>query len=228
MRILVACEFSGAVRDQFALRGHFAVSYDWLPSTTPGYHLQEDVLTTLEDGWDMMIAFPPCTYLCRSGIHWNKNNPEREALTEQALEFVRKLMNAPIPKKVIENPIGLISTRIRKPDQIIQPYQFGEDASKATCLWLKEVPLLVPTQYIPPRIINGKQRWSNQHDNGQNILGETLARSKLRSETYLGIASAMGEQWGEWLWANEESTHPTNLKRKSLPKNSGVQYQIEN
>jgi hypothetical protein len=143
-----------------------------------------------------MIAHPPCTYLCSSGLHWNKRTPGRAAKTEEALEFVQLLMDAPIPKIAIENPIGCISTRIRKPSQIIQPYHFGDDASKFTCLWLKGLPHLLPTDFVEPRIVNGKRRWANQTDSGQNRLPPSADRWKIRSETYVGIANAMAKQWG--------------------------------
>ena len=143
-----------------------------------------------------MIAHPPCTYLCSSGIHWNKRRPDRAIQTENALAFVKLLLDAPIPKIALENPIGIISSRARKPDQIIQPYQFGHDASKATCLWLKNLPKLTATQFIEPRIINGRPRWGNQTDSGQNKLPPSKDRWKIRSETYAGIADAMARQWG--------------------------------
>jgi hypothetical protein len=146
--------------------------------------------------WGLIIAHPPCTYLCSSGLHWNKNNPDRDIQTMLALTFVRTLLNSNITKIAIENPVGCISTQIRKPDQIIQPYQFGHDASKRTCLWLKNLPPLVPTKYVEPRIVNGKKRWANQTDSGQNKLGPSEQRSDLRSITYQGIAEAMAEQWG--------------------------------
>jgi hypothetical protein len=144
----------------------------------------------LTDGWDLMIAHPPCTYLASSGLHWNKRRPEREAQTEEALDFVLMLANAPIGKIAIENPIGCLSTRWRKPDQIIQPWMFGEDASKSTCLWLRGLPKLNPTNVIK------KERYANQTPSGQNKLGPSPDRWKERSKTYLGIASAMAEQWG--------------------------------
>jgi hypothetical protein len=143
-----------------------------------------------------MIAHPPCTYLCSSGLHWNKRRPERVQQTEKALEFVRLLMDARIPRIAIENPIGCISTRIRKPDQIIQPWQFGHDASKATGLWLKGLPLLAPTALVAGRVVDGKRRWANQTDSGQNRLPPSADRWKLRSATYQGIANAMAAQWG--------------------------------
>jgi hypothetical protein len=196
MRVLVACEYSGTVRDAFVRAGHYALSCDLLPTEQPGLHYQGDIRDVLNDGWDLMIAHPPCTYLCSSGLHWNKKRPERAKMTLDALEFVQLLLDAPIPKIALENPIGVISTQIRKPDQTVQPYQFGHDASKATCLWLKNLPLLQPTQEIPPRMIDGKPRWSNQTDSGQNKLPPSKDRWKIRSTTYLGIAEAMARQWG--------------------------------
>lgn len=193
--MLVACEFSGTVREAFARRGWDAWSCDLLPTEQPGQHIQGDVLEVLNDGWDLMIAHPPCTYLSSSGLHWNKRVPGRAEKTEQALDFVRELLNAPIPKIALENPIGCISTRIRKPTQTIQPHQFGHDASKATCLWLKNLPPLVPTQHVQPRIVNGRPRWANQTDSGQNKLGPSADRWAVRSLTYPGIAEAMAAQW---------------------------------
>lgn len=195
MRVLVACEFSGVVRDAFIARGHDAGSCDLLPSERPGPHIQEEVELVLEDGWDMLIAFPPCTYLCSSGLHWNKRRPEREQLTHEAMLLVFALVDAPIERIALENPIGCISTNYRQPDQIIQPYQFGHDASKSTCLWLKNLPPLKPTEYVEPRIVNGRKRWGNQTANGQNKLGPSPTRAQDRSRTYQGIADAMAEQW---------------------------------
>lgn len=195
-RVLVACEFSGRVRDAFRMHGHDAWSCDLLPSDDMRYHLQRDVRYVLGDGWDLMVAHPPCTYLCSSGLHWNKRRPERAAYTEEALELVRLLLDAPIPRIALENPVGCISTRVRKYDQIIHPHQYGHDASKATCLWLKDLPLLRPTLHVPPRMVNGKPRWANQTDSGQNRLPPSEDRWALRSETYRGIAIAMAEQWG--------------------------------
>lgn len=196
MRVLVACEFSGRVRDAFIALGHDAWSCDLLLSEVPGPHLQTDVTQVLDLDWDLMIAHPPCTYLCSSGLHWNHRVPGRAQLTEEALEFVRVLFSAPIPRIALENPIGCISTKIRKYDQIIQPYDFGHDASKQTCLWLQGLPKLKPTVYVAPRIVNGKKRWGNQTDSGQNRLGPSEDRWALRSRTYEGIATAMAEQWG--------------------------------
>jgi len=197
MRVLVACEFSGIVRDEFAKRGHDAWSCDLIPSERPGNHLIKDCLEVIREGWDLMIAHPPCTYLCSSGLHWNKKYPERNKLTDEAVEFFKQLWNADISKIAIENPIGCISTRVRKPDQIIQPYNFGDDASKSTCLWLKNLPLLTNTNYVSPRIVNGYKRWSNQTPSGQDSRGPSKERSKERARTYQGIAKAMAEQWGQ-------------------------------
>jgi hypothetical protein len=198
MRVLIACEYSGAVRDAFIRAGHYAASCDLLPSESPlGDHYQCDVLTILDHDWDLMIAHPPCTYLCASGLHWNKRRPERAQQTEDALDFVRQLLDAPIARIALENPIGCISTRIRKPDQTIQPHQFGHDASKATCLWLKGLPILTPTNHITPRQVNGRKRWGNQTDSGQNKLPPSADRWKIRSETYKGIADAMANQWSK-------------------------------
>lgn len=194
MRVLIACEFSGIVRKAFRRRGHDAWSCDLLPSDTPTrHHVTGDVLSLLDREWDLMIAHPPCTYLSVSGLHWNARRPERAAQTEHALAFVQLLLQADIPKIALENPIGCISSRIRKPDQIIHPWQFGHDASKATCLWLKGLPSLVPTDVLP----GGRAaRRANQTPSGQNKLGPSPDRWKLRSLTYRGIADAMAAQWG--------------------------------
>jgi site-specific DNA-cytosine methylase len=196
VRVLVACESSGAVRDAFIRAGHYAASCDLLPSESPlGDHYQCDVTEILDHGWDLLIAHPPCTYLSVSGMHWTTRGLRDPKLTEDALDFVRLFMDAPIERIAIENPVSVISSHIRKPDQIIQPYQFGHDASKKTCLWLKGLPLLKPTQMVEPRIVNGKQRWGNQTDSGQNKLPPSKDRWKLRSKTYEGIADAMAAQW---------------------------------
>lgn len=199
MKVLVACEYSGTVRDAFAKKGHLAVSCDLLPSEKPGYHKQCDVREILHLGWDLMIAHPDCTYLCSSGLHWNGRVEGRQEKTEAALDFVRLLMAAPINKIAIENPVGCIGTRIQPASQFIQPYEYGHDASKRTCLWLKNLPLLTPTQYVEPRLVAGKKRWGNQCDSGQNNLGPSEDRWKERSRTYQGWADAMAEQWGRSL-----------------------------
>lgn len=202
MKVLVACEYSATVRDAFLALGHDAWSCDLLPcERDPKRHIQGDVIPLLGDGWDLMIAHPPCRFLSVSGMHWNGRGKivdgrPRAEHTAEALEFVRKLMAAPIEKIGVENPVSIISTQIRKPDQIIQPYRFGHDASKATCLWLKNLPTLKPTISVPPRMVNGKPRWGNQTDSGQNKLAPGENRWKDRSRTYPGIARAMAQQWG--------------------------------
>lgn len=196
MRVLIACEFSGTVREAFRQLGHDAWSCDLLASEKRGPHFQCDVVSVLEKGWDLMIAHPPCTYLCSSGLHWNHRTPGRAEKTEDALAFVHILLSAPIQQIVLENPVGCISTKIRPYDQTVQPYEFGDDASKKTCLWLKGVQKLRPTNYVEPRLVNGKPRWANQTDSGQNRLGPSADRWALRSITYPGLASAMAEQWG--------------------------------
>lgn len=181
-RVLVACEFSGIVRDAFIARGHDAMSCDLLQTERPGPHLLGDVRRFLTpDRWDLMVAHPPCTHLAVSGARWF---PKKQAEQEAALEFVRMLMDAPIPRICIENPISIISSRIRKPDQIIQPWMFGHGETKATCLWLKGLPPLQPTQ-----IVEGRQGRVHRELPGPD-------RWKNRSRTYLGIAAAMAEQWG--------------------------------
>jgi len=149
----------------------------------------------LSEPFDLAIFHPPCTYLCVSGIHWNNRGRGWEE-TEKALDFVRLLMGANIPRIALENPVSIISSKIRKPDQIIQPHQFGHDASKSTSLWLKNLPKLRPTENVPPRMVNGKPRWANQTDGGQNKLAPSEDRWKLRSTTYQGIAEAIAMQWG--------------------------------
>jgi hypothetical protein len=197
MRILCGCEYSGKIREAFRALGHDAISCDLLPADDGSpHHYQGDVFDIINEGWDLATFNPPCTYLSVSGMHWTTRGLRDPKLTEDALEFVQKLMDCNIPKWALENPISIISSRIRKPDQIIQPYEFGHDASKKTCLWLKGLPLLRPTQYVEPRIIDGKRRWGNQTDSGQNILAPSADRWKLRSTTFDGIAKAMAAQWG--------------------------------
>lgn len=181
---MVACEFSGHVRDAFARRGHFAVSADLLRSeANPGYHYRGDVRDILHDGWDLMVAHPPCTYLAIAGAAWMRA-PGRRAKIREALEFVRLLMDAPIRRICIENPVGLISTRIRPPDQMIHPWQFGHTEEKKTHLWLKHLPLLRPTKFIPHRF------HTRDFDNVTSP-----DRGKIRSVTFTGIAEAMADQW---------------------------------
>lgn len=202
MKVIVGCETSGRVREAFRRAGHDAYSCDILPADDGSpFHIWCDLrqLMDRDPNWDLGIFHPPCTYLSSSGLHWNKRVPERQAKTEEALSFVRYLMELPILRIGIENPIGCISTRIRKPDQIIHPHMFGHDASKATCLWLKGLPKLISTKHVAPRMVNGLPRWANQTDSGQNRLPPSNDRWKLRSETYAGIADAMAAQWGEEL-----------------------------
>lgn len=202
MRVLVACEYSGTVRDAFLRRGHDSMSCDLLPTDVEGPHYQGDVFDIIDDGWDLMIAHPPCTYLCSSGLHWNKRVPGRSALTEESLELVQRLLDAPIKRIALENPVGCIGTRIRPADQYINPHQFGHDASKKTGLWLVNLPQLMPTKHVPPRIIDGKPRWGNQTDSGQNRLGPSEDRWKLRAATYQGVADGMADQWGKYEESN--------------------------
>lgn len=219
MRVLIACEFSGRVREAFRERGHDAWSCDLLPSEDNSvYHIQADMFKLDLESFDLMIAHPPCTYLASSGLHWNKRQPERATKTEESVEFVQRIMDAPVARIAVENLIGCLSTRIRKPDQIIQPHWFGEDASKSTCLWLKDLPELEATYYVPPRYVccgrvlddavglygcphclgdnKPKARWGNQTNSGQNRLGPSPDRWKERSRTFTGIADAMAAQWG--------------------------------
>jgi hypothetical protein len=202
--VLVACESSRKVAREFEARGWFALSCDLLPSDVPGMHFAGDCRALLALGWDLMVAHPPCTYLTSSGMHWTTRGLRDPQLTEDALAFVRLLIDAPIPRIAIENPAGRIGTAIRKADQYVQPYEFGDDASKRTGLWLKGLPCLVldPAQRLPGRIVGtdkrGKpiERWSNQTDSGQNRLPPSADRWKKRSETFGGIARAMADQWG--------------------------------
>ena len=181
MNVLIACEFSGIVREAFIKRGHNAWSCDLLPTEIPGQHIQGDVNDVFWNGWDLMIAFPPCTHLAVSGARWFKG---REFEQVNALWFVKALLGAPIHKIALENPVGVISTKIRKPDQIIQPYQFGHGETKKTCLWLKNLPPLIPTNEVSGR--EGRV-WKES---------PSPDRWKNRSRTYQGIADAMAEQWG--------------------------------
>lgn len=183
MNILVACEFSGRVREAFRSHGHFAMSCDLLDTEIPGPHHIGDVEQLLSDSWDMwdlMVAHPPCTHLAVSGARWFKDKQQEQ---QEALAFVQRLLDAPVPRIALENPISIISTRIRKPDQIIQPWQFGHPETKATCLWLKNLPPLQPTN-----IVEGRENKVHRMPPGPD-------RWKDRSRTYQGIADAMAEQW---------------------------------
>lgn len=224
-RVLIACERFGVIRDAFIKAGHDAMSCDLVDTAVPGPHYTGDVRDILDDGWDLMIAHPDCTYLCSSGLHWNHRVPGRAQLTEEALDFVRLLMAAPISRIAIENPMGRIGTAIRKADQTIQPYEFGDNASKRTGLWLKNLPLLKPTGFVEPRLVcqgcksvfayghhkclkcgshRYLPRWDNQTDSGQNKLGPSDDRAMLRAKTYQGWADAMADQWGCILKEDDE------------------------
>ena len=181
MKVLVACEFSGIVRDAFSARGNDAWSCDLLPSEKPGQHYQRDVRDVIGSGWDLLIGHPPCTHLAVSGARWFV---EKREVQSQALDFVRLLMAAPINSIAIENPVSIISSRIRRPDQIIQPWQFGHGETKATCLWLKNLPKLIPSN-----IVHGR-------DNRIWRMPPSPERWRERSRTYSGIATAMADQWG--------------------------------
>jgi hypothetical protein len=182
VKVLVACEYSGIVRDAFIASGHQAMSCDLLPTDKDGPHHQGNVLEILDDGWDLMIAHPPCTHLAVSGARWFKHKKQQQL---EALNFVQQLLEAPIPKIALENPISTISSKIRKPDQVIQPWQFGHGETKATCLWLKNLPKLLPTN-----IVDGRE-------NRVHKMPPSPDRWKLRSTTYKGIAQAMAQQWGD-------------------------------
>ena len=182
MKVLVACEFSGAVRESFSALGHYAVSCDLLPSEVPGNHYQGDVRDILFDGWDLLICHPPCTHLAVSGSRWFKDKKSEQ---QDSLDFVLLLLSAPIPRIALENPVSIISSKIRKPDQVIHPWQFGHGETKTTCLWLKNLPKLRPTN-----IVSGRENriWK---------LPPSADRWKQRSRTFSGIASAMALQWGK-------------------------------
>ena len=181
MRVLIACEYSGTVRDAFIARGHDALSCDLLPTERPGPHYRGSVIDILGEGWDLMVAHPPCTHLAVSGARWFKDKQQEQ---QDALSFVQTLLDAPIPRIALENPISIISSRIKKPDQIIQPWQFGHGETKATCLWLKGLQPLTPTN-----IVGGRE-------NRVHRMAPSPDRWKERSRTYTGIAQAMASQWG--------------------------------
>ena len=214
MKVLVACEYSGIVRDAFLKRGHDAISCDILPSESDlGKHYQGDVRDILYDDWDLMIAHPPCTYLSVSGARWfyhpedkhldykdrrpHPMHPNRKKLQEEALEFVQLLLNAPIEKIALENPVSVISTKIRKPDQIIQPYMFGHTTSKTTCLWLKNLELLESTEIVEPEWVDVSKNKRMSRFHYDSYVLPPKERGKIRSATFLGIAEAMAEQWGK-------------------------------
>lgn len=184
MRVLIACEYSGVVRDAFLRHGHDAISCDYLPTDTPGPHYQGDVRDIIQENFDLMVAHPPCDHLCVSGARWFEQK-RASGVQQEALAFVTELLDAPIKRIALENPIGIISSHIRKPNQIIQPWQYGHGETKATCLWLKNLPTLTPTD-----IVDGRQPRVHYMPPGPN-------RWKERSRTLTGIADAMATQWGE-------------------------------
>ncbi len=215
-RVLIGCECSGVVRRAFCEAGHDAWSCDTQPADDNSpFHFQSDLLAILEGRmsptclttpWDLLIAHPPCTYLSSSGLHWNNKTPGRAEKTEAGLMFVRALLACNVPRVAVENPTGCIGSRIRPADQYVQPYEFGDDASKKTGLWLKNLPLLVGTERVPGRMVEWPkgsgimvERWSNQTDSGQNRLGPSPTRAKQRSQTYPGLARAMADTWGPLL-----------------------------
>lgn len=215
MRVLIACEHSGRVRDAFLRLGHDAMSCDLLPTDSPGPHYRGDVRDVLRSGWDLMIAHPDYTYLTCSAEWAYTDGPYHQKLKqgtltggarrqarELAIEFVRELYDAPIEMVAIENPVGVLSSRFREPDQFIQPYEYGDDASKKTCLWLRNLPPLRPTGLALPRLAPTRDgrgyalRWGNQTDTGQNRESPSPHRWKIRSATWPGWAEAMALQWG--------------------------------
>jgi hypothetical protein len=204
MRVLVACEFSGTVRDAFIKRGHYAMSCDIEPSESKnsGDHYQGDVLNILDHNWDLMIAHPPCTHLASSGAkHFAQKIADGRQ--QQGVDFFMRLAEANIPKVAIENPVGVMSTKWRKPDQIIQPWQFGDEAQKSTCLWLKNLPKLVPTKivgkgdfYISPKGKRLPAWYGDAAIDGKKVAYGSPEMKKIRNRTFQGIADAMAEQWG--------------------------------
>lgn len=201
MKVLVACEFSGVVRDAFAARGHDAWSCDLEETETSGQHIKGDVLDILMDDWDLIIAHPPCTYLTTTGNKWFRPEyadrfPDRAARREEALEFFVKLYNAPCDKVCIENPIGITSTRFRKPTQIVEPFQFGHATTKRTGLWLRGLPPLVPTKVVEVdwHVFKSGKRWSKWYYETGNER-TPLLKAKARNRTFQGIADAMADQW---------------------------------
>ena len=196
MRVLIACEFSGTVRDAFTKQGHDAWSCDLEPTETPGNHYQCDVIEVIGGGWDLMIAHPPCTHLAVSGArHFSQKRADGRQ--QQGIDFFMKLANCNIPRYAIENPIGIMSSEWRKPDQIIQPYHYGHSASKSTCLWLKNLPLLKPTNIVNKgefvTFPSGKRMTKWYADSAKHSPKE---REKIRNKTFQGIADAMADQWG--------------------------------
>jgi len=198
LKVLVACEYSGIVRDAFAKRGHDAWSCDILPTESEGNHIQGDVLGILDQGWDLMIAHPPCTHLTVTGARWFTEGRKDYQLQRDGIAFVQKLMDAPIDKIAIENPRSVISSYIRPANQLINPFQYGHPVSKATCLWLKNLPKLMPTKNVEPDYVYHKSgnRMSKWHYETSLLPSKNGERGKARSKFFQGIAEAMAEQWG--------------------------------
>jgi len=196
MRVLVACEYSGRVREAFRALGHDAWSCDLLKTEQPGQHIVGDVLQVLNDDWDLLIAHPPCTYLANSGERWLKGNPERKQARIDAVIFVLMLWQSNIPKKCIENPIGHLSTAWQKPTQIVQPFYFGHHEWKSTCLWLHGLPKLTATEVVQPDSSVGGGKRPGRISSRLHKLPPGADRQKQRSLTYQGIADAMAAQWG--------------------------------
>lgn len=197
MKVGIFCEYSGRVREEFRKRGHNAWSIDFLPTEIPGQHIQGDCLDHLNDGWDILIGFPPCTYLCVAGLHYSKSDPFRMELTIEAMRFFMKLYNAPVKRVVIENPVGIMNTAWRKPDQIVNPCNFGEAELKKTCLWLRGLPPLMHTSDIkvqPKHTIIRKT--GTKAGKSYNYYWRQGKSAHERSRTFQGIANAMAEQWG--------------------------------
>jgi len=199
MKVLIACEFSGVVREAFKAKGHDAVSCDLLPSEQPGHHIQDDVEKHLNEGWDMMIAFPPCTHLASSGAqYWPEK--QKDGRQQEAIDFVYRLFGANINRIAIENPVGILSTKVCRPHQIIQPYEFGDPYRKKTCLWLWNLPALKPTNIVKPIASwhSGSSRSGPRKDGSRKIsdLPALHGNSRERSRTFPGIAEAMAAQWG--------------------------------
>lgn len=191
------CEFSGVVRDAFIRRGHDAISCDLLPTESPGPHIQGDCLAQDWSGFDLLICHPPCTYLCSMGIWWNHKRPERWAMTDHAADFFMRLWSIPSPRMAIENPIGTMSTRFRKPDQVVNPWQFGHEANKPTCLWTRGLPTLRPSKIVGKGKFYTKANGSRMSAWSHRCSGTRKEeRARIASRTFTGIAEAMAEQWG--------------------------------
>lgn len=195
MRVLVACEYSGRVRDAFEKRGHYAMSCDLLPTELPGNHYQGSVFDVIDDGWDLMVAHPPCTYLCVPGAHYLHTTLGRWEKMEDARDVFMKIINASIPMKCIENPVPHRYAKLPKYSQIINPWQFGHEVSKRTCLWLTNLPPLVPTKIMESK----GERYKRKDGSSSNSKWYANSNAKERSKTFLGIAEAMAEQWGSTL-----------------------------